>query len=112
MIKQTLTAAVAISALALSSTPVWADTVVDDGEYSVMPISLTDETTPINLPEDSNYPDERPHFDHLDCSNALDCIEETEDEPAVWPMYLSLGALGLALLVFIILNLFGGKKKQ
>lgn len=38
--------------------------------------------------------------------------EEGEEEPALWPMYLSLGALGLAVLVFIILNLFGGKKKK
>lgn len=38
--------------------------------------------------------------------------EEAEDsEPALWPMYVSLGALGAAILVFIILNLFGGKKK-
>lgn len=32
-------------------------------------------------------------------------------EPEMWPVYLSLGALGLALLVFIVLNLFGRKKK-
>lgn len=39
--------------------------------------------------------------------------EEAEEanEPATWPMYVSLGALGLAVVVFIILNLFGGKKK-
>lgn len=34
-----------------------------------------------------------------------------ESEPEEWPMYLALGALGAAILVFIILNLFGGKKK-
>ena len=32
-------------------------------------------------------------------------------EPEMWPVYLSLGALGLALLVFIALNLFGRKRK-
>lgn len=37
---------------------------------------------------------------------------EASEEPALWPMYLSLGTLGLAILVFIILNLFGGKKKK
>ena len=37
--------------------------------------------------------------------------EEEEGEPEEWPMYLALGALGAAILVFIILNLFGGKKK-
>lgn len=33
-------------------------------------------------------------------------------EPEMWPVYLSLGALGLALLVFIALNLFGRKHRK
>ncbi len=37
--------------------------------------------------------------------------EEEEEAPA-WPMYLSFGALGAAVLVFIVLNLAGGKAKQ
>lgn len=45
------------------------------------------------------------------CDNDLDCAEAAESEPATWPMYVSLGALGLAIIVFIVLNCFGGKKK-
>ena len=33
-------------------------------------------------------------------------------EPEMWPVYLSLGALGLALLAFIVLNLFGRKHRK
>lgn len=45
--------------------------------------------------------------------NIAKCEDEEEsddEEPEMWPMYVSLGALGAAILVFIILNLFGKRK--
>lgn len=43
----------------------------------------------------------------------IDEVEtEEEEEAPLWPMYLSLGALGVAILTFIILNLAGGKVKN
>lgn len=40
-------------------------------------------------------------------------IEEIEEEvePAMWPVYVSFGALGVMVLMVIILNLTGKKKK-
>ncbi len=38
--------------------------------------------------------------------------EEVATEPALWPMYLSLGSLGLAVLVFIILSICSPKLKK
>lgn len=48
-----------------------------------------------------------------DTPECMEILEEAETDsaPAVWPMYVSLGALGLAILVFIVLNIFGRKKK-
>lgn len=41
-----------------------------------------------------------------------ECITDEETvEPEQWPMYVSLSALGAAVIIFIALNLFGGKKK-
>lgn len=57
-------------------------------------------------PQPSDYP-----------TNEAIVVEESTEiiepsTPEMWPVYLSLGALGLAILVFIILNLFGGKRKE
>lgn len=46
----------------------------------------------------------------------VEVIDETEDEDApaeaeMWTVYLSFGALAAVVVVFIILNCFGGKKK-
>lgn len=38
--------------------------------------------------------------------------EEIVEEPALWPMYLSLGALGAAILTFIILSICSPKLKK
>ncbi len=48
----------------------------------------------------------------VDCELTPDAELCAETETPYWPMYLSLGALGLAILVFIILNLFGRKPKK
>lgn len=130
MIKKTFIVATAIFALALGTAPAWAEEVdcttnpeaeacPSQGEYGIMPISETGETMPISdNPEDHNQDsDGTPVRDHDYPESDNEIIEETEiieeeTEPALWPMYLSLGALGLALIVFIILNLFGGKKRK
>lgn len=107
MIKQTFITGAAILAFTLGSTPVWAEEVdctvtpeaaicLDQSEAGIMPINETDET--MSIGDDEVITD-------------TEVIEE-ETEPALWPMYLSLGALGLAIVVFIILNLFGSKKKK
>lgn len=45
--------------------------------------------------------------------NETDCIPEVEDdtEPALWPMIVSMAALGLAAVMIIVLNLTGPKIK-
>lgn len=74
------------------------------GEEATDCITAVEPTTPT---DDTN----------CDPNEDTDCVEEdleiTEEasEPEQWPMYVSLGALGLAVVVFIILNLFGSKKK-
>lgn len=45
-------------------------------------------------------------------SDATSHEEETEAEPALWPMWLSLGAIGVALVAIIIFNLAGRKYKK
>ncbi len=128
MIKQTFIAATAIFALTLTAAPVWADEVdctitpeaavcLDQSEAGIMPINDTSEATPINDVDDTtpvrdhDYPESSNQT--TDGTIEIDEIEvEEETEPALWPMYLSLGVLGLAVLVFIILNLFGGKKRK
>ncbi len=47
----------------------------------------------------------------VDCVATPDADACIAEETPMWPMYLSLGALGLVVLVFIVLNLFGRKKK-
>lgn len=82
----------------------------------VMPLSDEQDTNG-ELAEPSDYPEEfnggnqtQPETQPTE-DNSEDDTEEEAGEPAVWPMYLSLGALGLMVVVFIILNLFGGRKK-
>lgn len=132
MIKQTFIAATAIFTFALASTPALAEeidcTVTPDIEacqYGIMPINETNETMPINDANettpvvdadgqpirDHDYPETNdPDDDQVEVIEDTEIIEETE--PALWPMYLSLGALTLAVIVFIVLNLFGGKKRK
>lgn len=82
----------------------------------VMPLS-DDPDANGELPEPTDYPEEfnsdnqtQPETQPTE-DNSEDDTEEETDESATWPMYLSLGALGLMVVVFIILNLFGGRKK-
>lgn len=100
----------------------------------VMPINETDDVTPINEnntdqpngeiaePNDTECPENDPTCkENIDLETGTmpdndpaldeDQAEEDDSEPELWPMYLSLGALGAVVLVFIILNLFGRKKK-
>lgn len=51
-------------------------------------------------------------IEEADCADDADNCEEPTGEPEMWPMYVSFGALGAAVLIFIILNLFGNKKKK
>lgn len=74
------------------------DTIVDPDEATGQPVPISnEEVTPINDEPDVIIEEEE--------------IEE-ETEPALWPMYVSLGALGLAVLVFVVLNLCGPKRKK
>ncbi len=84
--------------------PVDIDEVTDciDGEEGV------DCAEVITLDPVEEYPRPTCAPDDEDCTVDED---EEEGEPAAWPMYVSLGALGAAIVVFIALNLFGGKKK-
>ncbi len=43
------------------------------------------------------------------CENA---DESAESEPELWPVYVSLGALGTMIILVIIINLLGGKKRK
>lgn len=127
MIKQILTAVIATLSLSLSAASVFAietevDCVADptneacivttSDEYGTMPISETPTSYNDTPVRDNCYPEE----DDCDPTDTEVIVDETEieeaAEPELWPMYLSFGALGLALLVIIILNLFGGRKHR
>lgn len=80
------------------------DCVNIDGENG----ESTDCVTPIVDPDSETNQD--------NCAPGEECTDEIveveeETEPVEWPMYISLGALGAAVVVFIVLNLFGGKQK-
>ena len=72
--------------------------------------------TPISGEEPIAEPGEGSSDERVDLEGGSDgddsAESEEEGEAPLWPMYLSLGALGAAVLVFIILNLFGGKKRK
>jgi len=117
MIKKTFIASAAILGLALTGVPAWAEEVdctvdplnelcFEAYNTEAMPISEINETT---VDDPADYP-ENNKVEITEIEEAEEIEEETE--PALWPMYLSLGALGLAILVFIILNLFGRKQKK
>lgn len=113
-------------ALSFTSAAVFADG--DDGimpineTNEVNPINDTDETTPINetsgeISEPTDDPVSDGNIDLEEGNMAPDNTEVEDEEDAtsgseMWTMYVSLGALGLAILVFIILNAFGRKKRQ
>lgn len=47
-----------------------------------------------------------------DNSSTINLEELTEvEEPSIWPMVISLSALGLVIVIIIVLNLFGRRKK-
>lgn len=127
MIKQILTAVIATLGLSLGATSVYAtetevDCVADptneacivttSDEYGVMPISETPTSYNDAPVRDNCYPED----DDCEPTDGEIIVDETEIEeevePELWPMYLSFGALGLALLIIIILNLFGGRKHR
>lgn len=109
MIKTTLTAFVIALGLSLGTAPVWAeevDCVIDPTNEACL-VTTSDELPFIP----SDYPEQNAN-DADDDSEVIIDEEVEETEPAMWPAYLSLGALGLAILVFIVLNLFGGRKRK
>lgn len=82
-------------------------------ETCVMPISYNPEEENGELTEPTDYPEESEDIDQPESPAEVEEGEddaEEDEEPALWPMYVSFGALGAAVLVFIILNLFGKKK--
>lgn len=109
--------------LSFTSAAVFADG--DDGIMPINetneanPINDTDETTPINetsgeISEPTDEPITNENIDLEEGTMAPDNteVEDEEDDASdseMWTMYVSLGALGLAILVFIILNAFGRK---
>ncbi len=81
-------------------------------EDNIMPISEPITEDPVEGTETPINDVETPSDGSTDIVvDETEEIIEEETEPALWPMYVSLGALGAAILVFIVLNLFGGKKK-
>ncbi len=71
----------------------------------------TDSTTSVTEPterEEDQKSDKEKEPEEIIVEEDEEVIEE---ETPMWPVYISLGALGLAILVFIVLNLFGGKRK-
>lgn len=129
MIKQTLSAGLLaiVASFAIGSIAVHAEEIMPlseqpvsatdcannvDGETDATtdcPDKTTDSTTSVTEPTDQDQtstPDNAPEEIIVEEDEEL-----IEEEPAMWPVYISLGALGLAILVFIILNLFGGKRK-
>ena len=106
----------AIAAILLLTGPskAWADVEVDQIDCAANPaneacvVVTSDEEPADSISEPIDEPnDESP----ITIDENTEIIED-ESEPETWPMYLALGALGVALLVFIVLNLFGGKKKK
>lgn len=95
------------------------DCEINPGEECIMPLTgegnisgelaEPNEETPTD--PDTDTPTQNTEEERDDETENTDENAE-ESEPEEWPMYLALGALGAAILVFIILNLFGGKKKQ
>jgi len=117
MIKKTFIASAAVLGLVLTGTPVWAEEVdctvdpmneicFEAYNSEAMPISEVDKTT---VDDPADYPENN----KVEVTE-IEEIEETEEEtePALWPMYISLGAFGLAIIIFIVLNLFGRKQKR
>lgn len=111
------------------ATPVYADDVEVDcetnpsSEACIMLLDEADTATPYVEYNSSKQDQETPTSntttapkptDYPDQTDDVEIIEEdveVETEPVMWPVYLSFGALGAAILVFIILNLFSEKKK-
>lgn len=87
--------------------------VTTSDEYNTMPIAEPVDDYPVF--DDDEVVDNSVLFVGEDSDGDEEVIaedEEVEEEPAVWPMYVSLGALGLAVLTFIILNLFSPRLKK
>lgn len=91
----------------ITSEPEPEDCIGGDGTTDCAPISGEE---PIEEPGEGSS-SERVDLDGDDEDDSESSAEEDEEAP-LWPMYISLGALGAAVLVFIILNLFGGKKRK
>lgn len=117
MIKQNLIIAALVAALGIGTFVSGAVFAVEGQELppqsdGVMPLA-DDPDVSGELSEPTDYPEESDDTNQDEPTNE-DNAEEDEEagEPTAWPMYLSLGALGLMVVVFIILNLFGGRKKK
>lgn len=70
-------------------------TEVDDSVWVESPTSLDDAENPTVKTSDDTVGEE------------TDIKEEAEEESAMWPVYLSFGAIGVTLLLVIIINLSG-----
>lgn len=98
----------------------------EEGGQDECVVPLSDEPAGgyFDEPDEWNVPEQT--IDNVlsedNCSPDMNCIssaekddeeesEESEEAAEVWPMYVSLGALGAAILIFIILNIVSGKKK-
>lgn len=94
------------------------DCVIDPANEAC--VVTTSEDIPVNTSEDDLPPVTNGEvkndviFAGEDSDDDVEIIEEeeVEEEPALWPMYLSLGALGLAILVFITLSICSPKLKK
>lgn len=101
-----------VAAISLAA-PAYADEVEIDCETNPTDqacIMLLDQETPAPATNAAPKPTDYP-ADPDDTEIVEEDIEE-ESEPAMWPVYISFAALGAAVLTFIILNLFGGRKKK
>lgn len=120
--KLAILGALTIACGSFLSTPTYADEVdcVIDPTNEACIVTTNDEV-PVNTPADDlpvitggEADDVLSAGEDSDGSEEIivDDEEEVETEPALWPMYLSLGSLGLAILVFIILSICSPKLKK
>ncbi len=89
-------------------------------EYCPEPLNEEDDITPTS-DEDAVVTSDEDNQDDQNSEGAGDQqpndpskeppIEDDEEEAEAWPMYVAFGALGITLVLVIIINLLGRKKK-
>lgn len=82
-------------------------------EEGIMPIGdCTNEDTPGCEPADGSIAQPDKPTGEVETNIGDEESAEEATEPEMWPVYISLGALGATLLLIIIINLVGRKSRQ